>query len=80
MTKFSNTLLYRIYLTKSNIFIRFWNLGTDSKLDISNLGWIYPMYQTYPAYGRVPEPWHGLQVRYIQPRADISDASDISDH
>jgi hypothetical protein len=40
----------------------------------------YPMYHIYPASGRVPEPWHGLQVGYIWPRADISDVSDISDH
>jgi hypothetical protein len=38
------------------------------------------MYQTYLVFSRVPEPWHGLQVGYIQPRADISDALDISDH
>jgi hypothetical protein len=38
------------------------------------------MYQTYSTYGRVPEPWHGLQVEYIRPRVDTSNASDISDH
>jgi hypothetical protein len=79
MIKFSNTMLYRIYPIKSDIFIKFQNLGVGSKPDISDLGWIYPMYQTYPANRQVPKPWHGLQVRYIRPRADISDASDISD-
>jgi hypothetical protein len=53
---------------------------TGSRPDISDLGWTYLMYQTYPASGRVPEPWHGLHVGYIRPRADISDASDIFDH
>jgi hypothetical protein len=60
MTKFDNTSLYRIYLTKSDIFIGFQNLGMGSRLDISNLGQTYPMYQTYLASGRVLEPWHWL--------------------
>jgi hypothetical protein len=38
------------------------------------------MYQTYSASGRVPGPWHGLQVIYIRPSVDISDVLDISDH
>jgi hypothetical protein len=57
MNKFNNTLLYRIYLTKSDIFIGFQNLGTGSRLDISSLGWTYPMYQAYLASGQIPEPW-----------------------
>jgi hypothetical protein len=80
MTKFDNTSLYWIYLTKSDIFIGFQNLGTGSRLDISDLGRTYPMYQTYPTFGRVPKPWHWLWVGYIQSRLDISEASNISDH
>jgi hypothetical protein len=37
MIKFDNTLLYQIYLTKSDIFIGFQNLGTGSRLDISDV-------------------------------------------
>jgi hypothetical protein len=56
MAKFGNTLSYRIYPTKSDIFIGFQNLGTNFRPDISDLRWTYPMYQTYPAFDRVPEP------------------------
>jgi hypothetical protein len=80
MTKFDTTLLYRIYLIKSDIFIGFQNRGIGSRLDISSLGWTYMMYQTYMAFSRVLEPWHWLWVRYIRSRLDISEASDISDH
>jgi hypothetical protein len=37
MTKFDKNLLYRIYLTKLDIFIRFQNLGIGFRLDISDL-------------------------------------------
>jgi hypothetical protein len=47
MTKFDNTMLYRIYLTKSDIFIGFQNPDTGSRPDISDLGWTYLMYQIY---------------------------------
>jgi hypothetical protein len=91
----------------SDIGIRFQNLGTGSRSDISDTWRIYPMHPTYPAFGRVQklstsfrsdisdpertylmyqtypasdrvlEPCHQFQVRYIRPRADISDASDM---
>jgi hypothetical protein len=57
MTKFGRNMLYRTYPMKSNIFIRFQNVSTGSRPDISDLGQTYPMYQTYPASSRVPEPW-----------------------
>jgi hypothetical protein len=60
MTKFDNTLLYQIYLTKSDIFIGFQHLGIGSRSDISDLGWTYLIYQTYLASGRFLEPWHWL--------------------
>jgi hypothetical protein len=56
MTKFGKTLLYQIYLTKLDIFIRLQNLGTGSRSDVSDLGRTYPMYQTYPASSQVPKP------------------------
>jgi hypothetical protein len=37
MTKFDNTLLYRIYLIKLDIFIGFQNPDMGSRSDISNL-------------------------------------------
>jgi hypothetical protein len=37
MTKFGNTLLYRIYMIKSDIFIGFQNLGTDSRSDRADI-------------------------------------------
>jgi hypothetical protein len=80
MSKFDNNLLYQIYLTKSDIFIRFQNLGMSSRLDISDLGQTYPMYETFSAFGRVLEPWHWFWVGYIRSRSDISKASDISNH
>jgi hypothetical protein len=57
MTKFGRNMLYRTYPMKSNIFIRFQNVSTGSRPDISDLGQTYPMYQTYPASSRVPESW-----------------------
>jgi hypothetical protein len=55
MTKFGRNMLYWIYPTKSNIFIRFQNVGTGFRSDISDLGRTYLMYQTYPASSRAPE-------------------------
>jgi hypothetical protein len=65
MTKFGNTLLYQIYLTKSDIFIGFQNLGTGSRPYISDLGRTYLLYQIYLVSSQVPDPYHWLQVRYI---------------
>jgi hypothetical protein len=56
MTKFGETLLYQIYPIKLDIFIELQNIGTGSRPDISNLGWTYPMYQTYLPSNRVPKP------------------------
>jgi hypothetical protein len=56
MTKFGDTLLYQIYPTRLDIFIRFQNLGTGSRLDIFDLGRTYLMHQTYPASSQVPKP------------------------
>jgi hypothetical protein len=71
---------YQTYSTKSDILILFQSLDTSSRLYISDLGRTYPMYQTYLAFSRVSEPCHLLQVRYIQPRTDKSDTSEIFDH
>jgi hypothetical protein len=56
MTKFDRNMLYQIYPTKSDIFIGFQNRGTGFRLDISNLGQTYLMYQTYPASSWILEP------------------------
>jgi hypothetical protein len=56
MTKFGKNMLYRIYSTKSDIFIRFQNHDTGSMPDISDLGQTYSMYQIYLASSQVLEP------------------------
>jgi hypothetical protein len=80
MSKFDNNLLYQIYLTKSDIFIRFQNLGMSSRLDISDLGQTYPMYETFLAFGRVLEPWHWFWVGYIQGVRHIQPSVGFQNH
>jgi hypothetical protein len=72
-------MLHRAYPTRSDIFVGFQNLRTDSRSDISDPGRTYPMYQTYPASSRVLEPWQPGPIGYILPLLDIFNPSDISD-
>jgi hypothetical protein len=50
-------------------FHRIKNLGMGSRSDIFDLGQKYPVYRTYPAFDRVPEPWHRLRVGYLWSRS-----------
>jgi hypothetical protein len=67
MAKFSNTLSYRIYPAKLDIFIGFQNLGIGSRLDISDLGRTYPMYQTYRLLVRFQSPSTGSRLDTFNP-------------
>jgi hypothetical protein len=45
--------------------VGFESLGTGSRLDISDLGQIYPMHQIYPTTCRVPELWQPGPDGYV---------------
>jgi hypothetical protein len=69
MTKLDNTLLYRIYLIKSDIFIGFQNLGTGSRLDrtdISDVSDIFGFRSGFRALALALGRIYLIPIRYIR--------------